>query len=98
MALHTLNRPPGDTTCVTRCLDAIADGDALILIEDGVYVALPGHQALFSALPGNVSLNVLSVDLDARGISDKIQSVFNRVDDAGFVELACLHDKVISWF
>ncbi len=98
MALHTLNRAPADQSCVTRCLNALADNDALLLIEDGVYAALPGHQALFAALPDSVSLYVLQPDLQARGISEKVRDVFTPIDDAGFVQLACDQDKVVSWF
>lgn len=98
MALHTLNQAPGDINALQRCLNALSQDDALLLIEDGVYAALPAYQQHFFALPEGVQLYVLEPDLIARGLTDKTDAKFNTADDAEFVELACQHDKVISWF
>lgn len=98
MALHTLNQPPGNTQCLERCLNALADGDALLLIEDGVLSTLPAHTSLFDAIPANVALYALQADLDARGLNDLKDTRFFVVDDGGFVDLACEQDKVVSWY
>lgn len=98
MALHTLNQPPGNTQCLERCLNALAEGDALLLIEDGVLATLPAHTSQFDALPANIALYVLKADLDARGLNDLKDARFTVVDDGGFVDLACEQDKVVSWY
>lgn len=98
MALHTLNRAPGDVLCLTRCLNSLDSGDALLLIEDGVYAALNAYQNHFTSLPAEVRLYALEPDLVARGIADSLNAAFEPIDDAGFVSLACTQDKVISWF
>lgn len=97
MALHILNQAPGNIACLERCLKALAPNDALLLIEDGVYATLPAHAARFASLD-QIDCYVLQPDLQARGIEDSVSSPFNIIDDAGFVELACEQDKVISWF
>ncbi|WP_370280790.1 sulfurtransferase complex subunit TusB [Pontibacterium sp.] len=98
MALHTLNQPPGNAQCLERCLNALADGDALLLIEDGVLATLPAHASRFDAIAANVTLFALQADLDARGLNDLKGTRFTVVDDGGFVELACEQDKVVSWY
>lgn len=98
MALHTLNRPPGDLLCFERCLQALDSGDALLLIEDGVYAALDAHNQRFMTLPPDVTLYALQPDLSARGLTCGLNSAIRALDDAGFVALACAQDKVISWF
>jgi tRNA 2-thiouridine synthesizing protein B len=45
----------------------------------------------------NVSIYVLGPDLKARSIADKVMDGIKVVDYAGFVDLACEHDKVQSW-
>lgn len=98
MALHTLNQPPGNTQCLERCLNALSDGDALLLIEDGVLATLPAHAPQFDAITATVTLYALQADLDARGLSDLKDARFTVVDDGGFVDLACEQDKVVSWY
>ncbi len=98
MALHILNRPPADRQCLASCLDALSSHDALLLIEDGVYHCLQGHADNFDALPEGVSLYALGPDVEARGLGKILNSAFSLVDDAGFVQLCCDQDKVVSWF
>ncbi|WP_442490087.1 DsrH/TusB family sulfur metabolism protein [Halomonas litopenaei] len=45
MILHTLNRSPLESTVYRQALRALADGDSLLLIEDGVLGALPSTSA-----------------------------------------------------
>lgn len=93
MILHTLNQPPSNTACLESALSAMAEGDTLLLIEDGVYWALPAYSARLSSISGN--LLALQPDLAARGLDcDGVE----QVDDAGFVALCVSHDKVVSWF
>ena len=70
---------------------------ALLLIENGVYGALPGYAELFTRLPGAVQCYLLENDAEARGLKDLNQD-FRTVSYDGFVELSCRYDKVVSWF
>lgn len=98
-ALHIVNKPQSRSQALRSCLRLLQPGDALLLIEDGVYAcAATGENRLFwQALPADVSCHVLDADLAARGINLPLPA-FAVVDDAGFVALACSHDKSLSWF
>jgi len=90
MTLHTFNKAPTPDR-----LQLLDPGDAVLLIEDGVYAAQEGQPQL--TVPAGVSLHVLTPDLAARGISARIRPEFCSVDHAGFVGLSLAHAKVINW-
>lgn len=91
--LHTLNRSPSDRQCLSDCLAAMSPDDTLLLIEDGVYWALPAHRESLQAVR---QLHALGPDVAARGLSGKIE--VPTLDDEAFVLLCTTHDKVVSWF
>ncbi|NVK40677.1 MAG: sulfurtransferase complex subunit TusB [Oceanospirillaceae bacterium] len=93
MTLHTLNRPPSDRALLTDCLAALLADDTLLLLEDGVYCALESL-----SLPTGVRCVALAADVEARGIGSRLPAGIEVVDDAGFVELCCRNDRVLSWF
>lgn len=96
MILHTFNKSPSHSpTLLQTCLLALAPGDSLLFIEDGVYAALDARMR--ANIPPNVPLFLLSEDLAARGISARIAPEFSRVDYQGFVRLCLQHAKVINW-
>lgn len=98
-ALHVVNKPQSRGHALRSCLRLLQPGDALLLIEDGVYAcADTGENRLFwQSLPADVSCHALQPDLDARGIALPLPA-FALVEDAGFVGLVCRHDKTLSWF
>ena len=90
--LHTVNKTAADDA-LAACLRVASSGDSLLLLEDGVYQAttlaeLPQAQAL--------KLFALKEDTDARGVS--LPSAVTAIDYAQFVDLACQHDRSVSWF
>jgi len=91
--LHTLNRGPSHANCLSDCLSSMADGDTLLLIEDGVYWILPIY---ISALKNASHIRALKADVEARGLQQL--TGFGLVDDDGFVTLCTEHDRVVSWF
>jgi len=95
MTLHTLNRPPSDDALLRDCLAALVADDTLLLLEDGVYCGLPGRTP---ALPQGVRCVALAADVEARGLTRRLDPAVEVVDDAGFVSLCCDHDRVLSWF
>ena len=97
--LHTVNKSPFEKSSLESCLSHVAEGSALLLIEDGVYAATKGTsvEAKVKGASG-VKLYVLGPDLKARGLTtERLIDGFEVVDYAGFVDLAAEHDKVVAW-
>jgi len=93
MTLHILGTSPSDHATFESCRSTLTESDTLLLLEEGVYWALPKHRIELSRLPARVV--VLQPDSDARGVSTEGLS---EVDDAGFVELSIQHERSISWY
>jgi tRNA 2-thiouridine synthesizing protein B len=97
--LHTVNKSPFEKNSLASCLEHAAKGSAILMIEDGVYGALNGS-AVADKVKGamdKATIYALGADLEARGIADKVMDGIKVVDYAGFVDLACEHDKVQAW-
>jgi tRNA 2-thiouridine synthesizing protein B len=98
--LHTFNKTLAAGEIQLReCLRTLVPGDALLLIEDGAYLATSLHadSDLHHRIPAGVALYVLEADLAARGISARIPARFSRVDYRGFVALCLAHGRVVNW-
>jgi tRNA 2-thiouridine synthesizing protein B len=94
--LHLVNKSPYERNSMATCAGYAKDGDAVLLIEDGVYAAIKGGKAA-DTLAG-LDVSVLGPDLAARGIGeDKLIEGVSVVDYAGFVDLTVAKDKVQSW-
>ncbi|MFT5561301.1 MAG: tRNA 2-thiouridine synthesizing protein B [Candidatus Azotimanducaceae bacterium] len=65
-------------------------GDAVILIENGVY-SLSEHSAFDSAIP----VYAVEADVLARGVQPG--EAIGLVDYIGFVQLCTDYDKVVTW-
>jgi tRNA 2-thiouridine synthesizing protein B len=96
MILNTYNKNDITSTSLAACLATIGASDALLLLEDGVYAALPSA-GLLTRMPEGVRLYVLQEDLAARGISDRICPDFNRIDYREFVALTLQYSKLVNW-
>lgn len=97
--LHTVNKSPFEKNSLSSCLACAKEGSAVLLFEDGVYGALNAGAVADSVkeAQGKVTFYALGPDLKARGIADKVMDGVNVIDYAGFVELACEHDKIQNW-
>ena len=94
--LHLVNKSPYDGSNLDTAASIMKDGDALLLIEDGVYGAIKKGKA--AALLAGHTVSVLGPDLAARGITeDKLVDGVNIVDYAGFVDMVEANDTVQSW-
>jgi tRNA 2-thiouridine synthesizing protein B len=94
--LHLVNKSPYESTSMATCAGYAKDGDAVLLIEDGVYAAMKGGKAAGSL--AGLEVSVLGPDMAARGISkDRLVDGVSVIDYAGFVELTVAKDKVQSW-
>lgn len=97
--LHTVNKSPFERNSLESCLRMAKSGNAILLIEDGVYGAL-NNSALteqVSKAMADVSIFALKPDVDARGIGDKIMDGVKLVSYDGFVDLAAEYKSVQSW-
>jgi len=94
--LHLVNKSPYERNSLSTCVGYVKEGDALLLIEDGVYAAVKGGSA--AAKLQGLDVSVLGPDLAARGIGeDKLVDGVRVVDYAAFVDLVEAKDKVQSW-
>ena len=94
--LHLVNKSPYDGSNLNTAASIMKNGDALLLIEDGVYGAVKNGKA--AALLNGHTVSVLGPDLAARGITeDKLVDGVNIIDYAGFVDLVEANDTVQSW-
>jgi len=98
--LHTINKSPFQNSSFESCLGHVADGDAVLLIEDGVYAAIadtvPGKQ--IKAKKGKVSFYVLGPDIAARGLNNgSLADGIEVVDYGGFVDLVTKHEVAQAW-
>ncbi|MGD2083438.1 MAG: sulfurtransferase complex subunit TusB [Chromatiales bacterium] len=95
--LHLVNKSPYERNSLSTCVGYVQQGDAVLLIEDGVYAAMKGGSAA-AEVQGLSDVSVLGPDLAARGISeDRLVEGVKVVDYAGFVDLVEAKDKVQSW-
>lgn len=96
--LHTINKAPSDASLWQSCLSALLPGDALLMIENGVYAATQTSIIRQLHSMQDVSFYLLSADIQARGLVEQIRTEAVLVDDQQFVALSCQHAKVVSWF
>lgn len=99
-SLHTWNKAEVHAEALALCLATLAPGDALLLLEDAVY--LSGEAGITAlcvkmAHPEAVTLYALAPDLAARGISARISPLVNVVEYPDFVALSLQHARVVSW-
>lgn len=94
--LHLVNKSPYERNSLDACVAYCGEGDAVLLIEDGVYAVIKTGAAA-SKLNG-LDVSVLGPDLAARGIAeDKLVDGVKVVDYGDFVDLVEAKDKVQSW-
>ena len=98
--LHTVNKSPFGNGALLSCLDHCKPGDAVLLVEDGVYGAIVGTSAAtaIDARGDEIAVFVLDGDAKARGIAtDKMLGAMKPVGYDGFVDLVAQHDRTQSW-
>ena len=96
--LHIVNKSPHERNALESCL-RVANGGALLLIEDGVYAATRGNEAeakLREAL-SRFKVYALAPDLEARGMHERVMEGVTTVDYGGFVDLVAENKNCQSW-
>ena len=84
--LHLVNR----ANALPACLAVMGRDDALLLIEDAVYVAVAGRAP-------NRDVFALESDVRARGLQERLGPRVRIASDAEFVSLVEHHQPVVTW-
>ncbi len=98
--LHTVNKSPFERATLASCINHVAAGDTVLMIEDGVIGARKGSSAatMVAGALKSAKICVLGPDLAARGMKpDQIIDGITVVDYAGFVDLVTSHDRTQAW-
>ena len=96
--LHIVNKSAAERNALDSCL-RVAQGGAILLIEDAVYAATKGNEAESRLREAQAHLKVyaLAPDLEARGMHDRVMDGVTTVDYGGFVDLVTEHKNCQSW-
>jgi tRNA 2-thiouridine synthesizing protein B len=97
--LHIVNKSPSERNALASCLRLAQDGQALLLIEDGVLAATPALAASsgLAAATGRLKVFALKADIEARGMAARVADGVTVVDYGGFVDLTVEHGTCQSW-
>ncbi len=90
--LHLVAASPDAGAAWMNCLRAVAPGDAILLLGNGVFCGV-------SSLRGRIDATcyALAVDVATRALGDRIATDVRQIDDAAFVDLVTTHHPVVSW-
>ena len=93
--LYCLSHAPGADPFQIRLLSLVKEGDAILLIEDGVYAVMPGktplHEALTQIQDKGIALYISAPDIEARGVS----TTHSTVDYAGMIDLMTQYERIV---
>jgi len=98
--LHLINKSPTERNSLDSCLRLAQSGNAILLIEDGVYAALAkaAHAEKITSRIDEFNFYVLGPDVAARGLNDvPLIEGITVVDYEGFVDLVTENDVTQSW-
>lgn len=98
MRLHTVSKSPFANPALTDCLSFCDPGESIVLIEDGVYAAIVDNDAAKALLDSKLQIYAMRIDIEARGLQEKVADSITLIDDLALVELCCQHHSVQSWF
>lgn len=98
MTLHIINKSPYQDQCLQDCLRVCKSGDELLLIEDAVYAAIPGTPHAQLLKDSGLRFYALSVDINARGLTNRDIDPAIATSDLEFVALTVKHSAIQSWY
>ncbi len=95
LILHTVNKSPYASTALAACQRFMLPGDALLLLEDGIYAAVATNEPGVFDSPGPVY--AIHADVSARGLESRLLPGITLIDYTGFVQLCTEYDSVKNW-
>ena len=84
MIVHTINK----SDIWPSCSELFTQDDELVLLEDGVYLALDKVSKACA----------IQADVEARGLLDRVPGSIRLIDYPDFVRLCTQAEKVCAWF
>jgi len=96
MILHTLNASPS-SAAFADCIGVVRSGDAVVLLGDGVYVALAGTKAWGEMLARGAQVYLLGCDALAAGVAEFAGGP-TFIDMDGFVALTERYPRQQAWY
>jgi len=91
--LHLINKSPLSNPALGECLKVCGSGDAIILLEDGVYAALNTQK-----ISNELTVYAIEDDCSARGLTpEKINPAAQLIDYDRFVDLSCEFHNCLNW-
>jgi tRNA 2-thiouridine synthesizing protein B len=99
--LHTVNKSPFTHGTLASCLLICTQNDGILLLEDGVFGALPNTPCadrLQELIEHGVKVYALNSDIKARGLQERLLANIVLSDYTGFVQLSIDHRCVQSWY
>ncbi|WP_295798262.1 sulfurtransferase complex subunit TusB [uncultured Microbulbifer sp.] len=94
MTLHIVSKSPYSSSALADCLRTCGNGDAIVLIEDGVYAAQTGSEKLQDF--AGKAVFCLRADAEARGVA--VTATVDEIDEARWVALCTEYRPIVSWF
>jgi tRNA 2-thiouridine synthesizing protein B len=95
--LHIVSSSPFQTHALQSALKVVLNGDAILLIENGVYAAVDEPKmALILAAADDLMVYALVEDLNARALPSLGKHVI-KASYTDFVQLVCQHHNSVSW-
>ena len=97
MILHTLSASPA-SPAFGDCIRLLGEGDALLLLGDGVYAALCETAPCKHLMNTGADLYVLEPDAAAAGILNLMEDKVKLVDFNAFVDLSEEFTRQQAWY
>ena len=94
--LHTLSHSPWHCD-IESLLNMLREGDAVLLIQDGILAAVEGSRFVDILCNAPISVSALKDDIDARGLSGQISTKIDVVSYTDFVNLVVQHAGQMNW-
>jgi tRNA 2-thiouridine synthesizing protein B len=99
MLLHLVSASPAASASLDSCLRSLDDDALILLMQDGVYAATEGSDAVTQIKSSNaVRCYALRTDVAARGLSEHVDAAVILIDYDEFVRLSVECHAVQSWF
>jgi len=93
--LYCLSHAPGADPFQLRLLSLVKEDDGILLIEDGVYAAMPGitqiHDELAQIQTRGNAVYASAPDIEARGVLTKLPTV----DYPGIIDLMIQYERIV---
>lgn len=94
--LHTLSHSPWQCD-IDGLLRMLAEGDELLLLQDGVLAAIEGSRFVEMLNNAPITVSALKEDIAARGLVGQISAKIDVVSYNDFVNLTVKHTTQMSW-